>query len=616
MSHKTDTQRRPIPMPRQSGLLLRGGRYYLNMRVPTELRPLYGKREIVRKSLGTSDYRAAVGKVRFEAFKLDAEFEAKRRELQSAERASAPPSAVCELSEREAHEMVMRFFVSREKLAEEWCENEVGGFSPEELDTAIDNLRVDSTAYAGGRGQIEKDDGSRALDSFLHGEGLSVPKDSAAYRTLRPLFRRALLENTARTLDRVESGTVRTHEPNFRDVFAHTPTQPARAVVTLGDMLTRYAKWLTDAGRSKGTHRTYEIPARILREIFGERAPLDAITKERMEELFDLLRRAPANATQRYPGLTMAQAVAAADKRGNNHRLGGKTLANYFNNIVAIFNFAVGKRLIAENPAKDRYLRATFEEDGEEKPKALFTIEELNRLFSAPLYTGCRDDEIGYAKSGKAKPRRGRFWLPLLSLFHGLRCNEAAQLYTEDVCEDDGIPYFEIREERADGTKCDKRLKTKQSKRRVPIHAEIIRIGFLDFVAERRRDTSHPRLFPDLPLGATGYFSNPFSKWFARFVNSALGEKCEATFHSFRHLFRDALAEAGVPIPDVEKLGGWEIMARSAERQYGKGPSLRRLREELNKTSVPGLSLAHLYPMPQDCADVSACRSRRRRGGV
>ena len=129
MSHNTDTQGRLIPMPRQSGLLLRGGRYYLNMRVPTELRPLYGKREIVRKSLGTSDYRAAVGKVRFEAFKLDAEFEAKRRELESAERASALPSAVCELSEREAHEMVMRFFVSREKLAEEWCENEVGGIA-------------------------------------------------------------------------------------------------------------------------------------------------------------------------------------------------------------------------------------------------------------------------------------------------------------------------------------------------------------------------------------------------------------------------------------------------------------------------------------------------------
>ena len=189
------------------------------------------------------------------------------------------------------------------------------GVSPEELDTTIDNLRADSTAYAGGCGQIEKDDGSRALDSFLHGEGLNVPKDSAAYQKLRPLFRRALLENTARTLDRVESGTVRTHEPIFRDVFAHTPTQPARVVVTLGDMLTRYAKWLTDAGRSKGTHRIYEIPARILREVFSERAPLDAITKERMEGLFDLLRHAPANATQRYPGLTMAQAVAAADTR-------------------------------------------------------------------------------------------------------------------------------------------------------------------------------------------------------------------------------------------------------------------------------------------------------------
>ena len=128
----------------------------------------------------------------------------------------------------------------------------------------------------------------------------------------------------------------------------------------------------------------------------------------------------------------------------------------------------------------------------------------------------------------------------------------------------------------------------------MPIHPEIIRVGFLDYVAGRRRDTSHPHLFPDLPLGASGYFSDPFSKWFGRFVKTTLGENCEASFHSFRHMFRDALTEAGVPIPDVEALGGWELMARSAERKYGRGPSLKRLREQIEKVKYPALDLSHL----------------------
>jgi hypothetical protein len=65
-------------MPRQSYLLERNGRFYLNMRVPKDLRSAYRNEEIIRKSLHTSDRREAISLVRFEAFKLDSEFEAKR----------------------------------------------------------------------------------------------------------------------------------------------------------------------------------------------------------------------------------------------------------------------------------------------------------------------------------------------------------------------------------------------------------------------------------------------------------------------------------------------------------------------------------------------------------
>jgi integrase len=242
-------------------------------------------------------------------------------------------------------------------------------------------------------------------------------------------------------------------------------------------------------------------------------------------------------------------------------------------------------------------MRAIFEGSDDDATNVEFSVEELNRLFKAPLYTGCVDDENGYSRPGLSRPRRGRFWVPLLALFHGFRCNEACQLFTEDIKEEDGIPFVEIRKEREDGSKCEKRLKTKQSKRRVPLHPKLVALGFLGFVNERRKDRDEARLFPDLPIGNTGYYSDPFSKWFGRFVEGTLGKSCEATFHSFRHMFRTALEEAGVSISDAERLGGWELIKRSQERHYGQGPSIRRLWAEISKVEFSGLHLDHLLPV-------------------
>lgn len=582
-------------MPRHSGLLERKGRFYLNVRVPKDLLPAYGGKQIIRKSLRTSDRREAKIRVREEAFKLDSEFLEKRRALERAEQKTTPKRAVSSITDREAHDLVFRFFIELEKESEEFWAKGSDGLDSSDREEVLEDLRFWTMIYSGGSKDYEGDDGSRDLDSLLKESGMNCPKGSPAYEKLRSLVRKARLENAERNIVRLNQVSVSPHEPLFRDVFAHPTPPQARASVTLGETLIRFTKALTDAKRAERTHRTYEVPWRLLRERLGESTPLDAIRREDIEALFELLRRAPSNGSKRYPGRTLEEAITEADKRGDVNRLGAKTLENYFNNIVAIFNFAVEKRLLAENPARDRWMRASFAADRPEKPKPHFSVEELNNLFRAPLYCGCKDDGAGFAKPGSNRPRRGRFWVPLLALFQGLRCNEAAQLYTEDFKEEEGIPYFEIREEREDGSKCDKRLKTKQSKRRVPIHPELLQIGFLEFVEKRRKDISHPRLFPELKIGATGYFSDRFGKWLGRFVKTTLGKECKATFHSFRHKFRDSLTEAGIPLPDVEALGGWEIMQRSAERNYGKGPSLRRLREQIEKVAYPGLRLTHLY---------------------
>jgi len=582
-------------MSRPAGLLHRGGRWYLNLKVPKDLRETLGK-EHIRVSLKTADHREARRLLPFQLARWTAYFEDQRRQHVR----TLVPSTETEtrkltvIQDHEAFEIVSNFFLHLEKDSRNRWETTGRFMTASEREEVLETKCGDALSYEGTEGPYPPDDGSFALNKFLEKQGIECAKNSQAFRMLSPLFRAAQLEHTLRAIDLLRDKPVAVHDPMFRDHFAHTPFPAPKKSATLGHLVERYRKTLREAKRSEGTFMTYEIPLRLLLEEFGKHTPLHTITRERIEDLCDLLKKAPQNAAQRYPKMKLREAIIAADKAEDNRRLRPKTLANYFQNISAVFRFAVGKGLMAENPASDPWLRKTFNEEDDHGPKAQFTIEELNKLFRAPVFTGCLDDNHGFAKPGPNKPRRGRFWIPLLSLFHGFRCNEACQLYTEDIKERDGIPYVSVREEQDNGNPTVKRLKTKQSRRDVPLHPELIRLGFLEFVKERQGDDSSPRLFPELEAGPKGYFSNPFSKWFGRLVEKTLGQNVKATFHSFRHMFRDALREADVSTERAEALGGWANNARSAEAGYGKGFTVATLQQEIRKVSYTGLSLAAL----------------------
>lgn len=65
-----------------------------------------------------------------------------------------------------------------------------------------------------------------------------------------------------------------------------------------------------------------------------------------------------------------------------------------------------------------------------------FSIEDLNKIFQSPLYTG---GKIPKAGSGSAA-----LWLPILALFTGARLEELGQLQVGDVFETSGIPVLDI----------------------------------------------------------------------------------------------------------------------------------------------------------------------------
>ena len=127
-----------------------------------------------------------------------------------------------------------------------------------------------------------------------------------------------------------------------------------------------------------------------------------------------------------------------------------------------ITDWAITEDLCTGNPAKG--LRLPHSRSAKERRKA-FSSDQLRRIFIAPIYCGCVDDERHYAVAGDQRPRRSRFWVPLFSLFGGLRLNKACQLLVEDIREDRGVLCFHISAEGGG-----KAFKTAASNRVVPVH--------------------------------------------------------------------------------------------------------------------------------------------------
>jgi len=361
---------------------------------------------------------------------------------------------------------------------------------------------------------------------------------------------------------------------SFRDLFDLFIANPARA-------------------RTRKTEMVYATLFDMASAVWGPEKPLRAIDREACRELLDLLRWLPSNPTKRFPKLSLVQAAQMAKASGLTNTLSPASVNGYLCKMRAILNFAVREELLDRNPARGLAVVDPVRSRDKRLP---FSTDQLRLIFNAPLYSGCVDDWLGYATPGPNRPRRGRFWVPLIALFAGLRLNEACQLDVADVLVVEGVDCLLVSAGIASPSN-DKRLKTASSERYIPIHPTLRQMGFLDFVAERSRAGGR-KLFPELHVSSTGYYSDPFSKWFRRFLAKAGAAQPKTCFHSFRHCYRDALREARIEHDIGLALGGWTSASgkegSETAASYGRGYRLTTLAKAMERIEYQDLDLRHL----------------------
>jgi integrase len=561
--------------------------YYFRSNIPTDLIQLFGRSEIAR-SLQTSDFPKAKRLCAIESVKFDAFCESMRAKRGRKSKQGS------QLTDDEINTLVSRYFINEERLSERWAENDLPNYSESERDAAKDSYAADTVGlfHEVVTGDPTNDPALKLAEEFLsrHGE-LEVDKNGHEFKRLAQLLRRAQVESLNRRITRLENQPVSPFNHEFAHLSARTQVPPLpKRKVTLLQLTERF---MVHKRKTTGenTPITYAIPIRILLEVLGPQRIISDINQEDIRRVGESLEKIPSHVSQKYPRLKLLNAIQEADAEGNKKRLTKQTVTKYYSGMSAVFNWAVEEGLIENAPTKGRNIRKEFAAQVK-KVRPPFTATELKALFASPIFTGCIDDGWHANTHGETHPRRGKFWIPLLSLFHGARLNELCQLYCQDIKEEDGIPYFHIRTEFDEEDKTERRIKTQQSRRKVPIHSKLIRLGFLEFVKQRSEDGKNPRLFPEIVLGqATKRYSSAFSQWFGRYHRKQQVTTSKATFHSFRHNFRTALSKAGVPIEYADTICGWG--SQSMERNYFH-PELKSLQEAIEKVTYPNLDLSSL----------------------
>ncbi|MBJ9658652.1 tyrosine-type recombinase/integrase [Burkholderia multivorans] len=345
--------------------------------------------------------------------------------------------------------------------------------------------------------------------------------------------------------------------------------------VTVDQAIERFENDPQRANLSAKNLNGYRQSFKLLREIVGGDAPLSAVTREHARRVQEVLAHLPPNATKTFPKMTLVEAASHAAKNGIAP-ISAKTAEVQLGNFASFFAWAVREHIIDRTPAGG--LQPLQEKRSKDEGRQPFSDADLVKLFSADLF---REPYHRVAPGSL-----GRYWVPLLALYHGARLNELCQMETADAGVADGIPFLHFREESA--TDEEKHLKTRNSERIIPIHPVLQQLGFLDYVEATRR-ARHARLFPSLTKSATGYYSDNFSKWFGRFCDKCGVTDSRLAFHSFRHGFRDAARAANIPREIAQALGGWSNGDDSTSEDYGKGYTLSRKAAELAKIRFPAV---------------------------
>jgi integrase len=395
-------------------------------------------------------------------------------------------------------------------------------------------------------------------DSMLRRAGCSIPTTSPAFLSFAHKVQRVLLEAWERRSER-DRGDYRglprdpllIEQPGSATTILETPVRQGEgAGRSLDDYFLAYERENRHGLKAHSLAQARQT-IQLFTSYLGNAKNVSSITRAKVAEWTDRLREFPTRAAQisAFRGLSF-QEIVDANRDQDRPALSVKTIRRMVSELSGLFSWMENRGYIAANPARGQMPRLNKASPRTRRP---FRHNELAQFFGSPIYSG--DENAAMKAVGKSVVRDPNYWMPALALLTGARMGELAQLHVSDVASVGEIWFLNITDLHAETGEPipGKSLKTRSSRRVLPIHEALVRGGFLDFV--RAHGVGDARLFPDLVRNHRGEFGN-YSRDFGRYMSRIGLADDTLTFHSFRHTFMDALRRGGVRKYERELLAG------------------------------------------------------------
>jgi len=329
---------------------------------------------------------------------------------------------------------------------------------------------------------------------------IDSPKDLKLYRQLMEL------EVMAATLQQPEAA----HRGPTREIWPQVTrppaAPPAQAIetITLGKARDAFLATLKGSTLPK-TYTIKKTAIEALVAFLGPKAKVHTITRSDLARWYQDMREKGAST----PTLTNKQSY-----------IGGK--GGFFEWAMASGHYPRG-----DNPASGHVSYSQREKRARKK----LGFKAYDRAQIQALF----------APEALAKLSESARWAFLIGLYTGARASEVGQLLIKDVFEEDGIPCIRISDEGEH-----QKVKTEVSLRTVPLHPELLKMGLLKWVNEKR-EAGQTRLFPGAKATAVNGQGNWITKAFSRHLAEVGNgwEPAKRGFHSLRKTFIQELQGAG-----------------------------------------------------------------------
>ena len=349
-----------------------------------------------------------------------------------------------------------------------------------------------------------------------------------------------------------------------------------------GGLLSSNAKTFFERKRIEGKKiKEIESDKRIVEEFIEIVGDIDfsTITKKEVSHYIDVQTKLPPNRKKspKYRDLSIKEVMKL--KLSQKEIQTPQNINKRITKLSVFGNWGVRQGLLITNP----FSGMKFSVKKQPHTRQPFTADELRKIFKPETYLKWTIHFSHPYRKDRVSNHLPYYWIFLLGIFSGMRTNEMCQILLSQVKKEKGIWFIFI--EDSEETK----VKTENAIRKVPVHPQLIDLGFVDYVTAQKK-SKRGRLFWELSEDRDGFASHVSRHYNQRFLPAVgVWKKYTKVLYCTRHTFINKLYSEMVDENVIKVLIGHE--KEFTMKHYGGDPfTPERLLEEISKVSYSGIN--------------------------